>query len=314
MNRTLVVARSFRTAALLAVLAASPAFAQKRTDATILIDVRNVFLQQPVFRGMAVEPAIHDGVVTLSGTVTSEAARELASDRVGEIHGVRTVLNNLTVVDATARPVPPAVPATSPAAAAGSMDQVKIITLTPPAVVPVRIRELINTKTAKAGDTFHGLTAADVYQSSVLLIPAGTPVMGRVVSSKAARPFVGFAQLSLELTSIRLSVPQVDDKTLPLATLPLSNQGGRNGGLLGSSVGVSNGAGAYGSTPASGSQPGTQIVLQPETILQFTTANPLVIAVQFKNGLPVPSPAATGDAVLPAVHDAGTPPPASQPH
>ena len=311
MNRTLAVARSLRIAALLAVLAASPAIAQKRTDATILIDVRNVFLQQPVFRGMAVEPSIHDGVVTLSGTVTSEAARELASDKVGEIHGVRTVLNNLTVVDATARPVPPAVPATPPA---GSTDQVKIITLTPPAVVPIRIREFINTKTAKAGDTFHGLTAADVYQSSVLLIPAGTPVVGRVVLSKAARPFVGFAQLSLELTAIRLSVPQVDDRTLPLATLPLSNQGGRNGGLLGSSVGVSNGAGAYGSTPASGSQPGTQIVLQPETILQFTTANPLVIAVQFKNGLPVPSPAATGDAVLPAAHDAGTPPPASQPH
>ena len=175
-----------RTLTLIAALSASFAFAQKRPESAVLIDVRNVFLQQPVFHGMAIEPSLRNGVVTLSGTVSSEAARELASDKVGEITGVRTVLNNLTVVEPGAKPAAAAV--ASPPAATPMTDQVKVLTLTPPATIPVRIREQLNTHTAKAGDTFHGVTATAVYQSGVVLIPAKTPVTGRVVSSKAARP------------------------------------------------------------------------------------------------------------------------------
>ena len=294
---------------LMATLSASAAFGQTRTQQAVLIDVRNVFLQQPVFKGMAIEPSLRNGVVTLSGTVSSEAAKELASDKVGEIVGVRTVLNNLVVVEPGSRP---AAPSTTPGPAApspaASASEVKIFTLTPPAVIPVRIREELNTHTAKPGDIFHGVTATAVYQSGVVLIPARTPVTGRVVTAKAARPFVGYAQLSLELTAIRLPVPQVGDKTLQLATLPLNSQGAprnsnNSGGIFGNSVGVN---GRNANSP----QAGTQIIVQPETVLEFTTAGPLLVAVQIQNGAPVPQDAATGDAVLPA-HDEST---ANQPH
>ena len=290
-----------RTLTLIAALSASSAFAQKRPESAVLIDVRNVFLQQPVFHGMAIEPSLRNGVVTLSGTVSSEAARELASDKVGEITGVRTVLNNLTVVEPGAKPAAAAV--ASPPAATPMTDQVKVLTLTPPATIPVRIREQLNTHTAKAGDTFHGVTATAVYQSGVVLIPAKTPVTGRVVSSKAARPFVGYAQLSLELTAIRLPVPQVGDKTLALATLPLNSPAANSGSVFGNSVGVNG-------RTSNGPQAGTQIIVQPETVLEFSTAGPLLVAIQILNGLPVTQNAASGDAVLAAAGDAS----ASQPH
>ena len=291
-----------RTLTLIAALSVSSAFAQKRPESAVLIDVRNVFLQQPVFHGMAIEPSLRNGVVTLSGTVSSEAARELASDKVGEITGVRTVLNNLTVVELGAKPAAAAV--ASPPAATPMTDQVKVLTLTPPATIPVRIREQLNTHTAKAGDTFHGVTATAVYQSGVVLIPAKTPVTGRVVSSKAARPFVGYAQLSLELTAIRLPVPQVGDKTLALATLLLNSQGaGNSGSVFGNAVGVN---GRTSNAP----QAGTQIIVQPETVLEFSTAGPLLVAIQIQNGLPVPQNAASGDAVLTVAGSAS----ASQPH
>jgi len=298
--------RLLRTLTLLAALATAPAFGQKRTEQAVLIDVRNVFLQQPVFHGMAIEPSLKNGVVTLSGTVSSEAARELASDKVGEIVGVRTVLNNLVVAELGSRTAASPAPAPAAPSAAASADQVKVLTLTPPAIIPVRIREELNSHTAKPGDIFHGVTATAVYQSSVVLIPAKTPVTGRVVTAKAARAFVGYAQLSLELTAIRLPVPQVGDKTLALTTLPLNSQGGarntgNNGGLFGNNVGVNG-------RSSNGPQAGTQIIVQPETVLEFSTAGPLLVAIQIQNGLPVPQNAATGDAEL------STDKPASQPH
>lgn len=103
--------------------------------------------------------------------------------------------------------------------------------------IPVRVREQLNTHTAKVGGIFHDVTAAAVYQSDVVLILAKAPVSGRVVLSKSARPFVGYAQLSLGLIAIRLPVPQVGDKTLALATLPLNGSRSRkehgSGSLLG---------------------------------------------------------------------------------
>lgn len=120
--------RLLRTLTLLAALATAPAFGQKRTEQAVLIDVRNVFLQQPVFHGMAIEPSLKNGVVTLSGTVSSEAARELASDKVGEIVGVRTVLNNLVVAEPGSRTAASPAPAPAAPSAAASADQVKVTT------------------------------------------------------------------------------------------------------------------------------------------------------------------------------------------
>ena len=48
--------------------------------------------------------------------------------------------------------------------------------------------------------------------------------MGRVSEAKPASRLVGFALLTLELTAIRLTVPDGADQTVSLVTLPLSSK------------------------------------------------------------------------------------------
>ena len=74
-------------------------------------------------------------------------------------------------------------------------------------LLQIRLTDPISTKTAKPGDHFHGTLAAAVSIGSMVAIPAGSSVLGRVVSAKAAGHFVSAAELSLELMSVRLPEP-----------------------------------------------------------------------------------------------------------
>jgi hypothetical protein len=311
--------RQIPSLALFAALAASPLFAQQpRPDNQIMGDVKSVFTNETVFqgKGMSINPTVHGGIVSLNGTVTSDAAKILASNEIAQIPGIKTVLNNLTVVDPNASPSRTA----APIAPAPSADRVRTIELHAHTTIPIRIREPLNTKTVKVGDTFHGTVASAVYQTGFPMIPAGTPVMGRVSEAKPAGRLVGFALLTLELTAIRLTVPDGADQTVSLVTLPLSSKtngrgantavkgaggaglgaiiGAMAGGGTGAAIGAVSG-GALG-TGANALMPGQQIELQSESLLQFVTADPISIAVKLHNGLPVTHPPASGEAVLTA--------------
>lgn len=93
-----------KMSALLLCLALLPAalFAQnqngaKPTDSQILAQVNHTIATEQAFQGMTIIPAVSNGVVTLSGTVSNYAAKVLASDEIANIDGVRTVLNNLNI-------------------------------------------------------------------------------------------------------------------------------------------------------------------------------------------------------------------------
>jgi hypothetical protein len=63
----------------------------------------------------SIQSAVENGVVTLNGTVSNDAARSLAASDVAQVAGIKTVVNNLTVaapVAAVATPAP--VPAPEP--------------------------------------------------------------------------------------------------------------------------------------------------------------------------------------------------------
>jgi hypothetical protein len=69
-----------------------------------------------------IQPSVKDQVATLNGTVSSEAARSLASADAAQVPGIKTVINNLTVqtptptvAAAAAPPPPPPPPAPKPA-------------------------------------------------------------------------------------------------------------------------------------------------------------------------------------------------------
>ena len=67
------------------------------TDAKILHDTSAALETEKAFRGLLIVPSVSQGVVTLTGTVSSEGDKVLASVEVGRVDGVKTVLNNLDV-------------------------------------------------------------------------------------------------------------------------------------------------------------------------------------------------------------------------
>ena len=274
---------------------------QFQIDNQMEVKVQQVF-RKPVFAGMSVLSSVDHGVVKLSGTVTSEAAKELASSEVGNIEGVKTVLNNLNVLSASTPPRP-ASQATAPTQVPAQASGTKVVTLPSGTFLPIRLTEEIDTKTAKAGEAFHGTTAGAVNYAGYALIPTGSTVTGRIVDTKAAGHFSGSAELAIELVSIQL--PSTSGPLdMPVVTQQLSNKAagrGANtaakaggGAGLGAIVGALAGGGAgAGIGAASGGAlglganaitRGKEIDLRPEQLLQFRTSAPLDITVILQNG------------------------------
>src|SRR5579875_2048195 len=229
--------RSHRAFALCAAVAPMAVYAQthRPTDHQVLIQVSRTLATEPAFNGMTIIPSVSHGVVTLTGDVTSYAAKVLASTEISNINGVRTVLNNLNVVPAGSEPQPaasepdtppPPPPAQTQDNAAPSDQFASMRRLNVPAgtVLPVRLVEQIDTKTAKPNDPFHATLLSDITHKGYVLIPRGTVFVGRVISAKAAGRFSGYPELSLELISFTLNTPQ-GQQQMGLITDPLSSEG-----------------------------------------------------------------------------------------
>jgi hypothetical protein len=90
-------------AACTAVIALLPAMAlngcksNATDDATINSQVQSKLSSDQNLAGQTVQASVADGVVTLSGNVTSDTARTIASEDVAQVAGIRTVVNNLVV-------------------------------------------------------------------------------------------------------------------------------------------------------------------------------------------------------------------------
>ncbi len=90
-------------------------------DATLNTQVQSKLFSDQGLRGEPIQTAVSGGVVTLNGTVSSDTARTAAAGDAGQVAGVKTVVNNLTVeapaTSAAVTPAPmPAAPAPAPPA------------------------------------------------------------------------------------------------------------------------------------------------------------------------------------------------------
>ena len=282
-------------------------------DQQIRTQIDTIIHGESAFDGMSITPTVAHGVVTLSGTVSSQAAKVLASTEIANVEGIKTVLNNLNVVGGGSQVSRPAIIPMQPPPTHGFTGP-KVVSVAQNTLIPIRITEEINTKTATANDTFHGTTASAVIQNGYTVIPTGTPVTGRVVEAKTAGHLTGMAELSLELTSVRLNTP-TGAQDVSVVTTPLSSKtagrgantaaktgggaavgaiigalaGGGSGAAIGAASGGALGAGTNAVTR------GKEIDLKPEQLLQFHTGAPLDLTVSLKNGqqspVSVPSPA-----------------------
>ncbi len=77
-----------------------------RTDAQVASDVQSKIMSDPAVQSRDISVNAANGVVTLSGTVSSDAERNASSNDAGAVNGVKTVINNLTIQQAQTTPAP----------------------------------------------------------------------------------------------------------------------------------------------------------------------------------------------------------------
>jgi hypothetical protein len=86
----------------MALLAASCSRVGSRTDAQVASDVQNKINGDSSIPDKQLNINANNGVVTLTGTVASDAARNAAANDAAQIDGVKTVVNNLEVAPTSA--------------------------------------------------------------------------------------------------------------------------------------------------------------------------------------------------------------------
>src|SRR5215471_16441963 len=82
-----------------------------RTDAQIATDIQQKLASDPAIANKQIQVSSDKGVVSLGGTVASDAERLTAANDAAQIKGVKTVVNNLQVTPQTAQLMPTAQPA-----------------------------------------------------------------------------------------------------------------------------------------------------------------------------------------------------------
>jgi hypothetical protein len=315
-----------------------------RNDQQVATDVQNKINADTSFPDKGLSVSAANGVVTLTGNVSSDAARNAAANDAAQVAGVKTVINNLQVTPAAtagagspagenppaaqtdANPAPPPVAAVKPSprsrprsssfandSARNTAPQSTVAdtgtnNTPPPAAAPaptpvpepqpvnipsgtqvsIRLTDQLDSEKAQVGDVFHGSISQPIAVGDATVIPTTADVEGRVVDVKSAGRFAGQSDLVLELTRLRMN-----GKSYPLATDQWSKKGssrgkatagkvgggaavgailgGIFGGGKGAAIGAAAGAGA--GTGVAGATKGQQIILKPETVLEFHLQN-----------------------------------------
>jgi hypothetical protein len=98
--------KSLLSSFLLAVLMLSVGCAKKPNDTQISSDIQNKFSQDSGLSSKQLSVQSANGVVTLGGNVDNDAQREAAARQAASVAGVKEVVNNLQVGNATAATAP----------------------------------------------------------------------------------------------------------------------------------------------------------------------------------------------------------------
>ena len=179
----------------------------------------------------------------------------------------------------TAAPVPPPQP--------------RPITIPEGTSITVRLLDEVDSGRSHPGDSFRAtLDTALTDASGATVVPAGYELTGKIVDAKSAGRFAGSSALALQLTQLSVDGRQYDLQTSQYTRRGKSRGkstaekvgggaalgailGGLFGGAKGAAIGATVGAGAGTSVSAAGK--GEQIVLRPETVLNFELRSPISV-------------------------------------
>jgi hypothetical protein len=166
------------------------------------------------------------------------------------------------------------------------------VTVPAGAVLQVRINRGLDSNHTQPGTNFDGMVLADVVAGGAVAIPRGASVQGTVVDAKKAGTFKGQGELSLRIDSITMGgvvYPVTTevwdhngrDKTAGTVnrTVGTSAIGALFGAAAGGGAGAAIGAGVGAGLGLAGSaeSPRGEIIVPPESVLNFRTAQPVQV-------------------------------------
>ena len=163
------------------------------------------------------------------------------------------------------------------------------VTVPPGAMLRIRINRGLTSQQTQPGTNFDGTVLTDVIADGAVAIPRGATVQGTVLDAKKAGVFKGHGELALQLTGLTLGgqiypiatqvwVSDGGDKTAGTVNRTVGTSavgaliGALAGGGEGAAIGAGVGAGAGLASSAGG--PRGQVMIPPESVLTFTTAQP----------------------------------------
>jgi BON domain len=160
------------------------------------------------------------------------------------------------------------------------------------AAVQVRINRGLDSNHVQPGTPFDGIVMNDIVANGAVAIPRGASVQGSVVEAKKAGTLKGRGVLTLQITSLTLggqTYPLMSnvwaqagrDKTTGTvnSAIGLGAVGALFGAVAGGGAGAAIGAGVGGAAgiASSAASPNGRVIVQPETVLTFTLAQPTTV-------------------------------------
>jgi hypothetical protein len=311
LTRHLATALSLTAFSLVAVTGCS----KPLTDAQLSTNVQAALTADASINQQPIQISVQSGVVSLTGNVSDDTARSVATEDAAHVKGIKEVVNNLTVAGIAVTPTVTAPSQPNYARPVTAQERQQIATqgtLAPPsesappppepvfrnvtlpagADIPVRINQSLDSETTQSGATFSGVVTREVVADGLVVIPVGATVRGTVVDAEDATHFKGSSRLSIELTGLTRH-----RDALAISTDPYTVEGkgrGTNtaekigggaaigaviGGIFGGGKGaaIGAGAGAGGGTILQGSTRGQQVRIPAETLIRFHLSAPLTV-------------------------------------
>jgi hypothetical protein len=268
-----------------------------RSDAATASEIRGRIDADPNLPTKQITVGASNGVVTLSGTVSTDLERTAAANDASQVEGVKTVLNNLQVAPAAASaPTQMSAPlrqrTKSASSAAVRPSAASVVTIPQGTPLSVRLVDSIDSDRNRDGDTFHATLGSPILAGGRVVVPKDADVEGEVQGLKSAGHFTGRSGIALKLTKLSFNGKSYEMETDEYTKEGASRGkrtaetvgggaaigaliGGLTGGGKGAAIGAGIGAGA--GTGVQAVTKGQQIHLPSETVLEFRLNAPLTV-------------------------------------
>ena len=279
------------------------------SDDSISAAIKSGYFSDPAVKNEPIDITVSNGEVTLSGKVSSDAARLQAYKLAAGAPGVKKVDDKMEVGPAVAMepPMPLAEPPAleapkplqaegPPAADAAPAPPPPPRKVTIPAGTSIRVRMIdsIDSKTNQPGESFMASLEAPIVVGDQVVVPKGSNVTIKLVNAKSSGKMKGKSELELQLAAIKAHGKSYAVQSTSYREEGASRGkqtakrvgagagigaliGGIAGGGKGAAIGAGIGAGAGTATQLL--TKGPQVKVPSETKLDFDLQSPLQITL-----------------------------------